>query len=146
MHKLVLFCFVLSLHSTYLFRTLITHHNRNSSQKRTSRKTAKNGPIKSLPRLACWFMIAFFLRLLYPGPVAQWITRLPTEQKIAGSIPAWIVSFYLFLRQLVEAISFVNVNSSVVSSAPTFLRTRVRIPSTPTMLFSICIIEIVSRK
>ncbi len=30
------------------------------------------------------------------GPVAQWITRLPTEQKIAGSIPAWIV-FYSFL-------------------------------------------------
>ncbi len=23
--------------------------------------------------------------------MAQWITRLPTEQKIAGSIPAWIV-------------------------------------------------------
>jgi hypothetical protein len=27
---------------------------------------------------------------MYSGPVAQWITRLPTEQKIAGSIPAWI--------------------------------------------------------
>ena len=27
------------------------------------------------------------------GPVAQWITRLPTEQKIAGSIPAWICFF-----------------------------------------------------
>ena len=27
------------------------------------------------------------------GPVAQWITRLPTEQKIAGSIPAWIDNF-----------------------------------------------------
>ena len=24
------------------------------------------------------------------GPVAQWITRLPTEQKIVGSSPAWI--------------------------------------------------------
>ena len=37
-------------------------------------------------------------------------------------------------------------HSSVVSSAPTILRPRVRVPSTPTMLFSICIIEIVSRK
>jgi hypothetical protein len=32
------------------------------------------------------------------GPVAQWITRLPTEQKIAGSIPAWIGFFSLFLN------------------------------------------------
>jgi hypothetical protein len=30
--------------------------------------------------------------------VAQWITRLPTEQKIAGSIPAWIDFFSLFLN------------------------------------------------
>ena len=37
-------------------------------------------------------------------------------------------------------------HSSVVSSAPTILRPRVWIPSTPSMLFSICIIEIVSRK
>ena len=27
------------------------------------------------------------------GRVAQWITRLPTEQKIAGSIPAMVVPF-----------------------------------------------------
>ena len=31
----------------------------------------------------------------------------------------------------------------MISSAPTILRPRVRIPSTPAMLFSICIIEIV---
>ena len=30
------------------------------------------------------------LSLSNHGPVAQWITRLPTEQKIAGSSPAWI--------------------------------------------------------
>ena len=36
-------------------------------------------------------------------------------------------------------------HSSVVSSAPTILRPRVRIPSTPSMLFSIYI-EIVTRK
>ena len=30
------------------------------------------------------------------GSVAQWITRLPTEQKIPGSIPGRLVSFYLF--------------------------------------------------
>ena len=34
-------------------------------------------------------------------------------------------------------------HSSVVSSAPTILRPQVRIPSTPSKLFSICIIEIV---
>ena len=36
--------------------------------------------------------------LLHRGPVAQWITRLPTEQKIAGSIPARIgIHFLAFL-------------------------------------------------
>ena len=47
----------------------------------------------------------FLNRLLniiqYSGPVAQWITRLPTEQKIAGSIPARIVLFnFTFLSYL----------------------------------------------
>ena len=37
-------------------------------------------------------------------------------------------------------------NSSVVSSAPTILWPRVQIPSTSSMLFSICIFEIVTRK
>jgi hypothetical protein len=32
--------------------------------------------------------------------VAQWITRLPTEQKIAGSIPAWIDIFHLFVKNV----------------------------------------------
>ena len=31
------------------------------------------------------------------GPVAQWITRLPTEQKIAGSIPARIGLWFFSL-------------------------------------------------
>ena len=37
-------------------------------------------------------------------------------------------------------------HGSVFSSAPNILRPRVRIPSTPSMLFSIFIIEIVTRK
>ena len=37
-------------------------------------------------------------------------------------------------------------HSCVVSSGPTILRPRVQIPSTPSALFSISIIEIVSRK
>ena len=37
-------------------------------------------------------------------------------------------------------------DSSVVSSVPNILRPQVQILSTPTMLFSICIIEIVMRK
>ena len=37
-------------------------------------------------------------------------------------------------------------HSSVVSSAPTILRPRVQVPSTPSMLFSILIIEIALRK
>ena len=37
-------------------------------------------------------------------------------------------------------------HSSVVLSAPTILQPQVQIPSTPSMLFSICIIEIVMRK
>ena len=37
-------------------------------------------------------------------------------------------------------------HSSMVSSVPTILRPQVQIPSTPSMLFSICIIEIVSSK
>ena len=47
-----------------------------------------------------------------------------------------VVSMYLLLG---------GRHISVVSSAPTILRPRVRIPSTPSTLFSICI-EIVSRK
>ena len=35
--------------------------------------------------------------LLHRGPVAQWITRLPTEQKIAGSIPARIGEYFFLL-------------------------------------------------
>jgi hypothetical protein len=34
----------------------------------------------------------------HPGPVAQWITRLPTEQKIAGSIPARIVLIFFSVK------------------------------------------------
>ena len=30
---------------------------------------------------------------VHSGPVAQWITRLTTDQKIAGSNPAWIEFF-----------------------------------------------------
>ena len=37
-------------------------------------------------------------------------------------------------------------HSSVVSSATTILWPRVKIPSTPSMLLSICIIEIVTKK
>ena len=32
------------------------------------------------------------------GLVAQWITRLPTEQKIPGSSPGKIAYFFYFLR------------------------------------------------
>ena len=60
-------------------------------------------------------------------------------------------SLHLFYRRYFQStIKLIKVgggrHSSVVSSAPTILRPRVRIPSTPSMLFSICIIEIVSRK
>ena len=45
------------------------------------------------------------------GPVAQWITRLPTEQKIAGSIPAWIGIFakfnYYLNRKLCSFANFI---------------------------------------
>ena len=35
------------------------------------------------------------------GPVAQWITRLPTEQKIVGSSPAWIDKLFFPQKQIV---------------------------------------------
>jgi hypothetical protein len=34
------------------------------------------------------------------GPVAQRITRLTTDQKIAGSNPAWINKYFIFLGLL----------------------------------------------
>ena len=38
------------------------------------------------------------------GPVAQWITRLPTEQKIAGSSPAEVGCFeYSFLYDMLDS-------------------------------------------
>ena len=34
--------------------------------------------------------------MLQIGRVAQWITRLPTEQKIAGSSPAVVAKSFVF--------------------------------------------------
>lgn len=31
------------------------------------------------------------------GPVAQWITRLTTDQKILGSTPGWLAAWLFFL-------------------------------------------------
>ena len=39
----------------------------------------------------------YFKFAVYPnGFVAQWITRLPTEQKIPGSTPGRLESFFCF--------------------------------------------------
>jgi hypothetical protein len=40
--------------------------------------------------------------------VAQWITRLPTEQKIAGSIPAWIEFLKINLKNIFLYIELVD--------------------------------------
>ena len=54
------------------------------------------------------------------------------------------------LRQLKEGIEKSQRkggrHSSMVLSAPTILQPQVRIPTTPSTLFSICIIEFVMRK
>ena len=34
------------------------------------------------------------------GPVAQWITRLTTNQEIAGSTPARVVACFLYISHL----------------------------------------------
>ena len=44
------------------------------------------------------------------GPVAQRITRLTTDQEIAGSNPAWVVSFCIFHRMFETAIIFYLTN------------------------------------
>ena len=36
--------------------------------------------------------------VLLSGPVAQWITRLTTDQKIPGSNPGKVAFFFLFLN------------------------------------------------
>ena len=46
----------------------------------------------------------------------------------------------------VAKVSLDGRNSSIISHAPTILQPQVRIPSTPSTLFSIFIIEIVMRK
>ena len=46
------------------------------------------------------------------GPVAQWITRLPTEQKIAGSIPAWID---FFNHNISVSIMIISWNKSILT-------------------------------
>ena len=43
----------------------------------------------------------------HSGPVAQWITRLTTDQKILGSTPGWLVSAFL-VSQNVYANVYVN--------------------------------------
>lgn len=35
-----------------------------------------------------------------PGPVAQWITRLTTDQKIVGSTPAWLACHFIIFFPL----------------------------------------------
>ncbi len=49
--------------------------------------------------IATWQLIRKYLKLFFlsKGPVAQRITRLTTDQKIAGSNPAWIDDFPFFL-------------------------------------------------
>ena len=44
--------------------------------------------------------VSYFLESRYKGPVAQWITRLTTDQKIPGSTPGRLVYFVLLLPQL----------------------------------------------
>ena len=45
----------------------------------------------------------------YQGSVAQWIRRLPTEQEIVGSSPAWVNPFESFFKCQSE-VSISNVN------------------------------------
>ena len=34
------------------------------------------------------------------GSVAQWIRRLPTEQEIVGSSPAWVKKFFILDKKM----------------------------------------------
>ena len=49
-------------------------------------------------------------KMHFEGSVAQWIRRLPTEQEIVGSSPAWVKTFLvLFERSIFEIRNF-NMN------------------------------------
>ena len=50
------------------------------------------------------------------------------------------------LYHFTQGLHCCRFRSSVISSAPTIMRPQVRILSTPSMLFSICVIEVVMRK
>ena len=56
-----------------------------------NRKTSKLEPLYSEPEPHNRFRSV--VQYISKGPVAQWITRLTTDQKIAGSNPARIVMF-----------------------------------------------------
>ena len=61
-------------------------------------------------------------RFTQQGPVAQWITRLPTEQKIAGSIPAWIVHFLLFPNEKYKKPYFSPFGRFIIMIVTKFLK------------------------
>ena len=42
------------------------------------------------------------------GPVAQWITRLTTDQKILGSTPGWLVLFQAMAFKIKSFIALVR--------------------------------------
>ena len=49
------------------------------------------------------------------GSVAQWIRRLPTEQEIVGSSPAWVNPFWFrfFIKNLNDIIQAIDDSSFI---------------------------------
>ena len=55
------------------------------------------------------------LTLRFHGSVAQWIRRLPTEQEIVGSSPAWVNPFWFrfFIKNLNDIIQAIDDSSFI---------------------------------
>ena len=104
--------------------------------------------IQNPKSLLVWFHSIDFCRL--ETSLKYQLSPVPTQRILHYQCLHFILFFKSKWRSQFEwSEQYFNPcgsHSSVVSSAPTILRPRVWIPSTPSMLFSICIIEIVSRK
>ena len=80
------------------FHSLLGFCQDRTSRKQTNVSSASPSPLDKSPSeftmLSC-NISTFKIRLQREGLVAQWITRLPTEQEIPGSNPGKLVFFFL---------------------------------------------------
>lgn len=78
-----------------------------------------------------WIESKLHCRMRTRGPVAQWIRRLTSDQKIAGSSPARVVFYYMFNTR---PLTVLRIYFSIASLCVT-MNTKSQIQYTRTNMF-----------